>query len=78
MSESHPTATLLTTGVKLSRAQSPAGLQEAKEVESVPYKQAVGMLIYLACLTRPDILHVVHTVSQFMESYGREHWGQVK
>lgn len=38
----------------------------------------MGTLVYLTCLTRPDLAFPVHLVSQFMSAYNREHWDQVK
>lgn len=73
MLDSHPSPTPLSTGVRLSREQSPKSDEEKTEMDEVPYKQAVGTLIYLACLIRPDIAHAVHVVSQYMEGYRREH-----
>lgn len=48
------------------------------ELTELPYRQAVGTLIYLTCLTRPDLAFPVHLVSQFMASYRTAHWAEVK
>lgn len=80
MEECHPCSTPLSVGVKLEKAPQPEtlSLEQRQEVEKIPYKQAVGSLIYLTCLTRPDIAFPVHLVSQFLSAYGPEHWIQVK
>lgn len=52
--------------------------EEKSVVQSIPFKQAVGSLIYLTCLTRPDLAFPVHLVSQFLSAYSNKHWIQVK
>lgn len=45
---------------------------------NVPYKEAVGSLLYLAMVTRPDIAYAVHPVSQYAESPKKAHWNALK
>lgn len=56
MEDSHGTPTPIAAGIKLDKPQNPASPKEQKELDQLPYKQAIGSLIYLACLTRPDLL----------------------
>ena len=44
----------------------------------VPYRKAVGALIYLQTATRPDISFAVNQVSRFMHDPKHEHWLGVK
>ena len=44
----------------------------------IPYKNAVGCLMYAMVLTRPNIAHVISVVSRYMASPGKEHWMAVK
>lgn len=46
-------------GVKLSKCNSPHSDVEKDELEGVPYKQLIGSLMYVALVTRPDILYAV-------------------
>lgn len=78
MQESHGTTTPISVGVKLDKPQRPATTQEKVELDKIPYKQAVGSLIFLACLTHPDLAYAIHLVSQFMADYRRDHWIQVR
>lgn len=80
MSEAHGATTPLSAGIKLMKAPSVDNLppEEKAVVQAIPYKQAVGSLIYLTCLTRPDLAFPVHLVSQFLSAYNQEHWNQVK
>ncbi|OWR48976.1 putative Copia protein [Danaus plexippus plexippus] len=43
-----------------------------------PYQQMIGSLMYLAVLTRPDIAFAVSFLSQFNNSYTKQHCSYVK
>ena len=47
-------------------------------MQSIPYQEAVGCLMYLAHTTRPDIISAVIAVSQYNSCYGKQHWTAVK
>lgn len=65
MMDAHPSRIPLTAGVKLEKAPAIDMLRpkEKADVAAIPYKQAVGSLIFLSCLTRPDLAFPVHLVS---------------
>ena len=44
----------------------------------VPYREAIGSLMYCAVATRPDIAFPFGLLSQFLENPGRIHWEAVK
>jgi hypothetical protein len=46
-------------------------------MEGVPYRQAVGTLLWLSLGTRPDICYAVSQVAKFNDCYGMEHWRAV-
>lgn len=46
--------------------------------ENVPYKEAVGSLIFLAVVSRPDIMYAVNSVSKFLNNHNDKHWKAVK
>ena len=61
--------------VKLSQEE----LEEfSQELDGVPYKAAVGSLVYAMVATRADLAFVVSVVSQFMASLAPLHWMAVK
>ena len=48
------------------------------EMQAIPYKEAVGSLMYAMVATRADLAYPVSTVSQFMSRPGPKHWQAVK
>ena len=45
---------------------------------NVPYKSAIGSLMYLATCTRPDLSASVSELSKFSQNPGMAHWEGVK
>lgn len=78
MEECKPVQTPMEFGLKLSKAQSPQSEEEREYMKDIPYREAVGCLMYLAQISRPDIYHVVHKLSQFNTNPGKAHWLYVK
>jgi hypothetical protein len=65
-------------GTVLSENMCPKTANERFEMAKVPYRSAVGALMYLMVCTRPDIAQAVGEVSRFLENPGKEHWNAVK
>jgi hypothetical protein len=63
----------------LSRNQCPTpDSDEARQMKQVPYREAVGSLMWAALATRPDLAYSVTTLSQFSDNPARIHWEAVK
>jgi hypothetical protein len=52
--------------------------EEKKDMQQVPYRSAIGALMYLAVCTRPDISYAVSVCASYMHNPGRTHWETVK
>jgi hypothetical protein len=65
-------------GAVLTKADAPSTDAEKGEMTSIPYRSAVGGLLYLALGTRPDIAAAVVAVSRFNANPGPTHWTAVK
>uniref|UniRef100_A0A5S6QEJ0 CCHC-type domain-containing protein n=1 Tax=Trichuris muris TaxID=70415 RepID=A0A5S6QEJ0_TRIMR len=66
------------SSMKLSKEMSPTTPVESKEMSRIPYKAAVGSLMFLMTSSRPDISFETSKVSQFSENPGPAHWKAVK
>jgi len=74
---SKPCPTPMTPGV-LTSEMSPTQQDDIKQMANIPYREAVGTLMYLAVVSRPDIMKAVSTVSRFLNNPGSQHWIAVK
>lgn len=63
---------------KLTKEMSPANDTEYKQMDSVPYQEAVGSILYLTQCTRPDVAFPIAVMSQFNNNPGKAHWTAVK
>ncbi|GBO04460.1 Retrovirus-related Pol polyprotein from transposon TNT 1-94 [Araneus ventricosus] len=48
------------------------------EGTTIPYRETIGSLMFLAITTRPDIAFAVNVVSRFQSNPGQVHWNAVK
>jgi hypothetical protein len=78
LQDANPLSTPLDPHHRLSLAQSPSTARHFEDMRNVPYREAIGSLMYAAQGTRPDISFAVSFLSQFMQNPGRPHWEAVK
>jgi len=71
MAECNPIGTPLEVGLQL--------VVKADESDDVlPYREAVGRLMYLMDGTRPDLAFAIGKLSRFVSCYRKEHWTAIK
>lgn len=73
MEECRPTKTPMDQGTILYKAAADDEL-----AAHMPYRQAVGALLYLSRITRPDISYAVNQVSAHASNPSITHWNAVK
>lgn len=71
MSECKPVCTPIEVNAKFDK-------KPQNENSNFPYREAVGCLIYLAQVTRPDITYAVNKLSQYCNAPGIQHWLGIK
>ena len=64
--------------VKLSASQSPKTPEDIAAMRNIPYREAVGSLMYASLGTRPDITFAVTRLSKFLQNPGKAHWEAVR
>ncbi|KFD46771.1 hypothetical protein M513_12352 [Trichuris suis] len=70
--------TPLDLNLLLSKEMSPKTEEERTEMKNVPYREAVGSLLYLSQANRADKCHAVGVVSRYSNNPGKAHWIAVK
>lgn len=78
MKEATPRRTPLPASVTLSIKDSPTTEEEIKDMQNVPYREALGSLMWLPVATRPDLSFAVNLLSRFANNPGRAHWNALK
>ena len=78
MAECTGKRTPMVVGERLTRNDCPVTEEEKLDMEGVPFREAVGSLMFVMTCSRPDIARAVSCVSAFMHNPGRVHWMAVK
>ena len=73
-----PVSNPMEPSTKLHSGQSPATGAEYAAMQHIPYREAVGSLMYASLGTCPDISYAVTTVSRFSSNPGPAHWDAVR
>ena len=72
MSESKTVSTPADPNVKLMPNEN-----DTIESHNIPFREAVGSLMFLAVVTRPDIAFAVNSVSKYLSDHNDSHWQAV-
>ena len=78
MNNSNPVKTPQDPGLKLTKGMCEQGCKHHETMASVPYRNAVGCLMYLMVGTRPDLAAAVGMLSQFAADPCPTHWQAFK
>jgi hypothetical protein len=78
LSTAPPLQTPIDPNAQISKAQSPTTDKQIDDMRNVPYREAIGSLMYASIGTRPDITFAVTLLSQYLQNPGRAHWEQAK
>lgn len=75
MDDCHPVSTPLDRHFQMSPLSHS---NECKRAGNVPFREAVGSLMYLVTGSRPDIAYAVGVVSRYLENPLEIHWNAIK
>lgn len=76
--DAKPAAVPMDPSMQYTKDQSPTTTTQIAEMKRVPFRSALGSLMYLAVGTRPDVAFAVSTLAQFADNPGWAHWEGVK
>lgn len=51
---------------------------EKNQMSKIPYRHAIGSLLYISTWTRPEIAYAVQRCAAYVENPGQDHWTAVK
>lgn len=71
-------STPLPQNIKIGIQFCPTDDEAMADMRKVPYRELVGILMYIANGTRPDIAHSVNMLAQVASNPGRLHWSPTK
>lgn len=78
LSDANPVSTPLDPNVNLDSLDPPPSTPFSDERALNLFAMAIGLLLYAAMGTRPDIAHAVHRLTQFTHNPQPKHWTAVK
>ena len=78
MKNSNPVKTPQDPGLKLTKSMCEGGCNHEATMAHIPYRNAVGCLMYLMVGTRPDLAAAVGVLSQFASDPCPTHWQALK
>ena len=78
MTDCKPVGTPINPSISLSKDDSPKTPDEIEAMRNVPYMSAVGSLLFLALVSRPDIAYAASVLCRFNSCPGMAHWKAVK
>ncbi|CAK9829675.1 Retrovirus-related Pol polyprotein from transposon TNT 1-94 [Anthophora retusa] len=78
MTDSNSVSVPAEPGLHLTQLSQPKTENEKRRMQDIPYREAIGSLLFAARVSRPDIEYAVNQASQFIANYGRGHWEAVK
>ena len=62
------------TNTTLKMSDRPTTPEQVADMKDVPYREAIGSLMYLMVGTRPDLAQLVQETSRHLSNPGRPHW----
>ncbi|EPZ34641.1 hypothetical protein O9G_005735, partial [Rozella allomycis CSF55] len=74
MNEANSTVLPMEANKQYSKSMCPTTPADIEDMKVIPYRSAIGSLLYASCGTRPDITYAVNIASKYLSNPGKEHW----
>jgi hypothetical protein len=73
-----PISTPMDPNLVLSASQSPSTPEQVAAMRNIPFREAIGSLMYASLGTCPDITFAIARLSRFLQNPGQAHWDAAK
>jgi hypothetical protein len=78
LGDTKPLSMPMTPGIVYSKQDSPSHPNEVMHMSTLPYREAIGSLMYASVAMHPNITFTVTLLSQFLSNPGEAHWEGAK
>ena len=78
LTEAKPVSMPMEPNAQFSTQQSPSTLNQTAQMQKLPYSKAIGSVLWLVVVSRPDAAFAVGILSQFIQNPGPAHWEALK
>ena len=78
LTSAKPVLTPMDPGTKFPNEQCPLTPAQLAKMHGVPYAEAIGSVLWLVMISRPDCAFAVSTLAQFIQNPAQAHWEAVK
>ena len=68
-----PSPTPAIPNLPLSSNMAPKDPKEIEVMQTIPYREMLGILKYMVSCTRPDLYHIIGYLSWFMQNPSKPH-----
>ena len=78
LTNAKPVKTPIEPGTYYAKEQCPSMPNQVAKMNSIPYSEAIGSVLWPAIVSRPDVAYAIGILSQFIQNPGQLHWEGVK
>src|SRR5882762_8132284 len=78
LTNAKPVLTPMEMGAQYTKEQGPLTPTQERHMQGIPYVEAIGCVLWLVIILRPDAAFAVGILSQFIQNLGVVHWEALK
>ncbi|THH13070.1 hypothetical protein EUX98_g9761, partial [Antrodiella citrinella] len=78
MDDCNPQRTPVESSIVLTKDDCPTSAKDIAEMKAYPYREIVGVILWISLIARPDLAFAAGHLAQFNANPGMTHWKAVK